>query len=162
RKVSTNILLIESLYSDDDRYDETFLSNYAIINLQSPLARLRGVGQVNIMGGAPYSMRVWLDPAKLQSFVLTALDVDQAISHQNAQVTSGAIGGAPAAADQIFQLTVTTLGRLSDVADFENIVVKSETPSTADAGAKTAALVRLGDVARVELSQQAYTVFSRL
>ena len=67
QKVSTNILLIGSLYSDDDRFDETFLSNYAIINLQSPIARLPGVGQVQVLGAGPYSMRIWLDPTKLQS-----------------------------------------------------------------------------------------------
>jgi HAE1 family hydrophobic/amphiphilic exporter-1 len=68
KKVSTNILLIESLYSDDNRFDETFLSNYAIINLQSPIARLPGVGQLTIFGAGPYSMRVWLDPNKLRAF----------------------------------------------------------------------------------------------
>ena len=71
KKVSTNILLIESVYSDDNRFDETFLSNYALINLQNPLARLPGVGQVKIFGAGPYSMRVWLDPEKLQSYDLT-------------------------------------------------------------------------------------------
>ncbi len=95
RKVSTNIL-IESLYADDDRFDETFLSNYAIINLQSPLARLPGVGQVTIFGAGPYSMRVWLDPDKLKAYGLTVLDVQNAIQHQNIQVPSGQIGGPPA------------------------------------------------------------------
>ncbi len=75
QKVSTNVLLIGSLYSDDDRYDETFLSNYAIINLQNPLARLPGVGQVQVLGAGPYSMRIWLDPLKLQTYGLTVLDV---------------------------------------------------------------------------------------
>ena len=78
RKVSTNILLIESLYSQDDRFDETFLSNYAIVNLLGPLARLPGVGQVQIFGGAPYSMRVWLDPGKLKAYGLTAMQVQTA------------------------------------------------------------------------------------
>ena len=71
RKVSPNILLVASLYSEDDRYDETFFSNYAIINLQNPLARIQGVGQIRIFGAGPYSMRVWLDPKRLQTFGLT-------------------------------------------------------------------------------------------
>ena len=166
RKVSTNILLIESLYSKDDRYDDTFLSNYAVINLMSPLARLPGVGQVTIFGGAPYSMRIWLDPARLKAYGLTAMGVQQAIERQNAQVVAGQIGGPPANDDQIFQFTVSALGRLSDVAQFEDIIVKSDPPasqgSSTSAQPQTASLVRLKDVARVELSQQAYTVFSRL
>src|SRR4030095_3359817 len=93
RKVSTNILLIASLYSDDERFDEAFLSNYAIINLQGPIQRLAGVGQVSVLGAGPYSMRVWLDPEKLRAFGLTALDVQRAIEHQNLQVASGQGGG---------------------------------------------------------------------
>jgi HAE1 family hydrophobic/amphiphilic exporter-1 len=89
QKVSTNILLIGSVYSDDNRYDETFLSNYAIINLQNPLARLPGVGQVQILGAGPYSMRVWLDPVKLKAYGITVLDVQQAIQNQNIQVAAG-------------------------------------------------------------------------
>ena len=71
RKVSTNILLVVSLYSDDNRFDEAFLSNYGIINMQYPLARLPGVGQVRVFGAGPYSMRVWLDPDRLKQFNLT-------------------------------------------------------------------------------------------
>src|SRR5260221_14575403 len=96
QKVSTNVLLIGSLYSDDNRFDETFLSNYAIINLQNPLARLPGVGQVTIFGAGPYSMRVWLDPHKLKTYGLTVLDVLNAIHHQNVQGASGNLGGPPA------------------------------------------------------------------
>src|SRR5262245_9150912 len=78
RKVSTNILLIASLYSDDDRFDEAFLSNYAMINLLRPIQRLPGVGQVSVLGAGPYSMRVWLDPERLRAFGLTVLDVPRA------------------------------------------------------------------------------------
>jgi HAE1 family hydrophobic/amphiphilic exporter-1 len=169
QKVSTNILLIGSLYTKDDRFDETFLSNYAIINLQSPLARLPGVGQVQILGAGPYSMRIWLDPAKLQSYGLTVLDVQNAIQNQNIQVAGGQLGAAPVPLDQIFQFTVLTLGRLSDVAQFENIVIKSRPPSSQGAqllapspAVETAAIVRLRDVARVELSQQSFATFSGL
>ena len=169
KKVSTNILLIESLYTDDNRFDETFLSNYAIINLQAPLARLPGVGQVTIFGAGPYSMRVWLDPDKLKTYGLTVLDVLNAIRHQNIQVASGQLGGPPAPPDQLFQFTVNTLGRLSDVAQFEDIIVKAQ-PASTEAGETlastsskaTAAIVRVKDIARVELSQQQYTIFSGL
>lgn len=86
RKVSTNILLLVSLYSDDDRFDEAFLSNYGLINMQYPLARLPGVGQVRVFGAGQYSMRVWLDPNRLKQFNLTTTDVLNAISDQNVQV----------------------------------------------------------------------------
>ncbi len=130
QKVSTNILMIASLYSDDNRYDETFLSNYAIINLQNPLARLPGVGQVQVLGAGPYSMRIWLDPVKLKAFDLTVLDVQNAIQNQNIQVAAGQLGGPPVSGNQVFQFTVKTLGRLSDAKQFENIIIKSAPPST--------------------------------
>src|SRR5581483_1938624 len=155
QKVSTNVLLIGSLYSDDNRYDETFLSNYAIINLQNPLARLPGVGQVQILGAGPYSMRIWLDPVKLKAYGLTVLDVQQAIQNQNIQVAAGQVGGPPVPSSQIFQFTVKALGRLSDVTQFENIVVKAKPPSTEYSQIQspvqtgvTSEIVRIKDVAR--------------
>jgi HAE1 family hydrophobic/amphiphilic exporter-1 len=166
KKVSTNILLIQSLYSDDDRYDNKFLSNYAIINLQSPLQRLPGVGQVTIFGAGPYSMRIWLDPDLLKTYGISVQEVEEAIKEQNIQVSSGSIGGAPAADGQLVRLTVNTLGRLSDVKGFEDIIVKSVPPSGEETGiqsaqqSQTAALVRIRDIAKVELDQQVYTVFS--
>ena len=171
QKVSTNILMIASLYSDDNRYDETFLSNYAIINLQNPLARLPGVGQVQVLGAGPYSMRIWLDPVKLKAFDLTVLNVQNAIQNQNIQVAAGQLGGPPVSGDQVFQFTVKTLGRLSDVKQFENIIIKAAPPSTLASQAQqsttaeinqTAAVVRIKDVAKVELSQEVYSTFSGL
>ncbi|HEV3113838.1 MAG TPA: efflux RND transporter permease subunit [Candidatus Binataceae bacterium] len=169
RKVSTNILLIESLYSDDNRFSDTYLANYAIINLENPLARLPGVGQVSVYGAGPYSMRVWLDPGKLKAYGLTVLDVQRAIKAQNIQVASGQIGGPPAHSNQLFQFTVNTLGRLSQVEQFENIIVKSSPPanqasqlSGSTEAAETAALVKIRDIAKVDLSQQVFTIFSSL
>ncbi len=169
KKVTTNILLMESLYSDDDRFDGKFLSNYATINLQNPIARLPGIGEVKILGAGTYSMRIWLDPDKLKSFGLTVLDVQQAIQDQNAQVASGQIGGPPVPSNQVFQFTVNTLGRLSDVKEFENIIIKSRTPPGLIAQtvhgsepAKAASIVRIKDVATVELSQQQFSIFSNL
>jgi HAE1 family hydrophobic/amphiphilic exporter-1 len=169
KKVSTSILLIESLYSEDDRFDETFLSNYAIINLQSPIARLPGVGQVQILGAGPYSMRIWLDPQKLDAFGLTVADVQNAIQSQNVQVAAGQLGGPPVPADQVFQFTVNTLGRLTDAKQFEDIIIKAKPPSAqtaqlnqATADTPSAAIVRVRDVARVELGQQVFSIFSNL
>ena len=118
RKVSTNILQVISIYSDDDRYDATYLSNYAIINLQYPLGRLAGVGQIQVFGAGQYSMRVWLDPNKLKYYNLTTLEVVNAIQHQNVQVVAGRLGAPPVPPDQTFQFTVNALGRLSDVKQF--------------------------------------------
>jgi HAE1 family hydrophobic/amphiphilic exporter-1 len=169
KKVSTNILLIESLYSDDERFSETFLTNYAIINLQNPLARLPGVGQITVFGAGPYSMRVWLDPMKLKAFGLTTNDVERAIQKQNLQVVAGQIGGAPAPGNQMFQFTINALGRLSDATEFENIILKSKPPADVlkqledpSKASPTAELVRIRDVGRVDLNQQIYTVFSGL
>jgi hydrophobic/amphiphilic exporter-1 (mainly G- bacteria), HAE1 family len=169
QKVSTNILLIGSLYSEDNRFDETFLSNYAIINLQDPLARLPGVGAVQVLGAGPYSMRIWLDPVKLKAYGLTVLEVQNAIQNQNIQVAAGQLGGPPVPSNQVFQFTVKTLGRLSDVKEFENIIVKSQPPASLagqveekSTATQTAAVVRIRDVAKVELSQEVYSTFSGL
>jgi hydrophobic/amphiphilic exporter-1 (mainly G- bacteria), HAE1 family len=155
RQVSTNILQVASLYSDDNRYDETFLANYGIINLQYPLARLFGVAQIKIVGAGSYAMRLWLDPHKLQYYQLTAMDVVNAIQQQNVQVVAGQLGGPPVPSHQTFQFTINALGRLDDVSQFENIIVKIERGETAQ-------IVRVKDLARVELSQQSFTNFSGL
>ncbi len=156
KKVSTDIVLVVSISSKDDRYDGAYLSNYAIINLENPLARLPGVGQVIVKGSGPYSMRVWLDPRKLQDFNLTTLDVVNAIQSQNLQVVAGKMGGPPTPPGQVFQFTVNALGRLSDVEQFEDIIVKSPR------GSQQAQIVRVRDVARVELSQQTYSTFAEV
>ena len=154
RKVSPNILLVASLYSDDDRFTEVFLSNYAVINLQNPLARLPGIGQVRVIGAGSYSMRVWLDPKRLQIFGLTTGDVLAAIQGQNVQVTAGQLGAPPVPSDQPFQFTINALGRLSDARQFEDIIVKSATGTAPQ-------IVRVRDVARVDLSQQSFSNYSR-
>ncbi len=142
RKVSTNILMVVSIFSDDNRFDEAFLSNYALINMQNPLARLPGVGQVRVFGAGPYSMRVWLDPKRLQDFNLTTQDVLNAIADQNVQVVAGQLGAPPVPNNQVFQFTINSLGRLTDVAQFEDIIIKSERGAAAQ-------IVRLRDIARV-------------
>ncbi|MGO9176947.1 MAG: efflux RND transporter permease subunit [Desulfobaccales bacterium] len=153
KKVSTDIMLVVSLYSEKDLFDPSFLSNYAVINLQNPLARIPGVGLVRVFGAGPYSMRVWLDPNKLHDYSLTTSDVMEAIRNQNVQVVAGKLGGPPSPAGEPFQFTVNTLGRLSDVPQFEDIIIKSDRSATAQ-------IVRIRDVARVELSQQSYSIFA--
>ncbi|MGA7485565.1 MAG: multidrug efflux RND transporter permease subunit [Xanthobacteraceae bacterium] len=145
---STAILEFVTLTSADDRYDSLFLANYATITLQPELARLPGVGQVNIFGAGQYSMRVWLDPNKLYSLGLTTTDVVNALKGQNQQVTAGQLGMPPAPNTQAFQYTLDIATRLEDVSQFENIVVK-----TASDGRMT----YLRDVARVELGAQVYS-----
>jgi len=153
KKVSTDFLLVVSLYSEDERFDETFLSNYAVINLENPLARLSGVGMVRVVGAGPYSMRVWLDPSRLQYYNLTTQEVLNALKQQNVQVAAGHLGGPPTPPEQPFQFTMNTLGRLADAVEFENIIVKSKRGETAE-------LVRVKDLARVELSQQNFSNFA--
>src|SRR5439155_24349587 len=125
-----------------------------LIDLQNPLARLPGVGEVRIFGAGSYSMRVWLDPNRLQTFGLTTADVMNAIRGQNVEVVAGQLGGPPVPTDQPFQFTINALGRLSDSRQFEDIVIKS-TAGTAPQ------IVRLRDVARVDLSQQSFSNYSR-
>jgi HAE1 family hydrophobic/amphiphilic exporter-1 len=155
KKINTNILLVVSLYSKENRFDEAFLSNYAVINMQYPLGRLPGMGQVRVVGAGPYSMRVWLDPHRLQSYDLTTQDVLTAIRGQNVQVVAGQLGGPPVPSDQTNQFTINALGRLSDVSQFENIIVKSQRSTTAR-------IVRLKDVARVDLSQQFFSNYANV
>jgi HAE1 family hydrophobic/amphiphilic exporter-1 len=153
RKVSTNILLVVSLYSDGDLFDEAFLSNYGIINMQYPLAREPGVGLVRVFGAGQYSMRVWLDPNRLKQFGLTSADISNAIAGQNLQVVAGQLGAPPTEKGQAFQFTINSLGRLSDAEQFENIIVKSATGPSPQ-------IVRLRDVARVDLGQQSYSNYA--
>nr|NIL98246.1 MMPL family transporter [Planctomycetales bacterium]NIP86398.1 MMPL family transporter [Planctomycetales bacterium] len=126
RKKSTQIVQFITLTSDDPAHDALFLSNYATINVKDELSRIKGVGSVTIFGAADYSMRVWLDPNKLDQRQLTTQDVVRAIQEQNVQVAAGRIGEQPAPAGTEFQLVVNTLGRLETEEQFADIVVKSD------------------------------------
>src|SRR5882724_4870589 len=152
QKRSTAILQIINLTSPDGRYDSLYMSNYATINLEQVLARLPGVGNVTIFGIGQYSMRIWLDPNQLQTRSLNATDVINAIQQQNVEVPAGQIGMPPAATGQNFQYTVNVQGRLADVAEFENIIVKVDP----NQGGR---ITRIRDVARVELGAQTYSQF---
>ena len=145
-KASPDILLAVNLYSPDKSRDALFMSNYANIQIKDLLTRVDGVGSITIFGARDYAMQVWLDPNRLQALNLTALDVTAALQGQNVQVASGVLNAPPVPDQLAFQVAVRTLGRLSDPAEFANIVIK-QTPD---------AVVRIKDVGRVELTGQDY------
>ncbi len=152
QKRSTSILLFVTLTSPKATYDSLFLSNYATISIRDELSRLPGVGNVTVFGAGQYSMRVWLDPNKLQVRGLMPQDVIQAIQQQSQQVTAGQVGAPPTPPGQAFQYTLNVNGRLDDKAEFEDIIVK-----TGNSGNVT----RVRDVGWVELGAQTYSqVFS--
>jgi HAE1 family hydrophobic/amphiphilic exporter-1 len=152
QKRSTAILLFVTLTSPDGRYDSLYLANYATINLKDELSRLPGVGNVNVFGAGQYSMRVWLDPEKLKARSLNAQDVVLSLQQQSQEVTAGQVGMPPAPPSVDFQYTIELPGRLADVDQFENVIVKT---------GSNGELTRLRDVGRVELGAQTYgQVFS--
>jgi HAE1 family hydrophobic/amphiphilic exporter-1 len=151
KKQSSNILLVVSLSSPDGTYDNLFLSNYATLRVRDALARVKGVGDVTVFGASNYSMRVWLDPERLKARGLTTQDVVSAIQEQNVQVAAGTVGQPPSPEGIDFQYTVTVLGRLSDVKQFEEIIVKT---------GKGTQVTKLKDVARIELGAQTYDQFN--
>ena len=148
---STSILQIVTLTSPDNRYDSLFLSNYATITLVPELSRVPGVGNVGVFGVGQYSMRIWLDPEKLYARGLTPADVINVVQQQSQQVTAGQIGPPPAPAGQDFQYTVNVEGRLTDPAEFGNIIVKVDSSNGGQ-------ITRVKDVARVELGAQTYSI----
>ena len=125
KKMSPNTLMIVNLVSENGRYNDLYLSNYATIEVRDELGRLPGVGGVGYIGQRDYSLRAWLDPNKLAALNLSAMDVVNAISAQNIQVSAGQIGQRPVPKGQQFQLTITTLGRLTDPEQFADIIIKS-------------------------------------
>jgi HAE1 family hydrophobic/amphiphilic exporter-1 len=135
-------------YTTDNRYDSLFISNYIDVYVRDAIKRIPGVGDVVIFGERRFAMRLWLDPVQLASRALTAGDVVGALREQNIQVAAGSIGSSPASADQMFQISVRAEGRLVEASEFANVVVK------AGAGG---ALVRVGDVGRVELGAENYS-----
>ena len=151
-KRSPDIMMVVHLYSPDQSRDTLFMSNYATLQVTDALSRIDGVGSIVTFGSRDYAMRVWLDPDRLQSVGLTAGDVVAALQAQNLQVASGVLNQPPVAHPRAFQISVQTLGRLKDPAEFRNIVVKQ----TADA------VVRLKDVAKVDLAAQDYSTNSYL
>ena len=151
-KQSSNILLFASLTSPDNRYDSLFMTNYVTIHIRDQLSRIEGVGSVMTFGSSDYSMRIWLDPNRLQALNLTTTDVISAIREQNIQVAAGQIGQLPVSDRQDFQYAVNVRGRLEDASEFENIIIRSLPGGR---------MIRVKDVARVELGGESYTMFAQ-
>ncbi len=148
QKKQPNILLLVNLVSPDGSVDALGLSNYAYLQLVDPLKRLPGTSDVSIFGEKRYSMRIWLNPDRLAELGVTAAQVQAAIAEQNQQVAGGKLGEAPSPPNQQFEFQINTPGRLRDAAAFENIILR--------AGSGSAAMIRLKDIARVELGAQSY------
>ena len=166
KKKASSILLCVNLFSPDGRYDQLYLSNYALLQVKDSLARLDGVGDVSFLGGRDYAMRVWLDPDKLASRGMTATDVVRGLREQNVQVAAGQLGQPPAPAGIDFQLPINTTGRLPSAAEFADVIVKAGQPGSPAAGrdgyVTGGEIVRLSDVGRVELGAKSYDMSSRL
>ncbi len=152
-KSSPSFIMVVHLLSPNERYDINYLRNYAVINVKDQIARLGGIGQVEVFGGGDYAMRVWLNPAKIAARNLSASDVVNAIREQNIQIAAGTIGAQPMSADVPFELPVNVQGRLKTVEEFEDIIIKADAKG---------AVTRLKDVARVELGASSYALRSLL
>jgi hydrophobe/amphiphile efflux-1 (HAE1) family protein len=149
---STNLLLVVTVYSPDESRDSLFLSNFATINVQDELARIDGVGEATQFGPENYSMRIWLDADKMAALGIAPQDVVNAIQQQNIQAALGQVGGPPIPDDQAFQYTIVAKGQLKEPDEFAQIVVRTG----ADGG-----IVRVSDIARVELGAESYSSTSR-
>ena len=153
RKESTNQVLFCTLESDDpERYDALYLANYAQLNLVDPLSRVEGVGGVQAFGAGQYSMRVWLDPEAMRARGLTPADVAAAIRSQNMEVSAGSVGNPPGDSDSEFEFTLTSQGQLVSAEQFGDIIIRTDRTG----------ILRLRDVARVELGSESYDVVSRV
>jgi multidrug efflux pump len=153
RAASSTFVLAVSLYSPSKKYNQLFISNYAYMHLQQQIARIPGVGNTQIFGQRQYAMRVWLNPVQMTGLGITPAQVISAIEAQNVQVSAGQIGQPPVPGDQEQQLTVLEPGELTSVDEFKNIVIRS---------AASGGIVRLSDIARVELAAQQYTTAATL
>ena len=152
-QASNQILFIALQSNDPARYDALYLTNYANLNLTDELARVDGVGSVGAFGGGQYSMRIWLDPSKMRERGITPADVEAAISSQNMQVSAGSVGAPPAQSGEAFTYTLTTRGRLSDPAEFGNIILRSDS---------NGGILHLKDIARIDLGSVSYTQIARV
>jgi multidrug efflux pump subunit AcrB len=147
KKKSPNVLMIINLFSRTGRQQDLYLSNYATIQLKDELSRLKGVGDITYLGQRDYSMRLWLDPQKMAARNLTTADVVAAVTEQNTQVAAGQIGQPPVDRGQVFQLTMSTMGRLIDTEQFDDMILKAD---------NNGRYTRLRDVGKSELGAQVY------
>ncbi len=152
QKQSTDIVLIVALTSPDGTVDALALSNYATVRIKEELSRIPGVGSITVFGSGDYSMRIWLDPGRLKSRNLSVQDVLNAVQGQNVQVAAGQLGAPPASQNTDFQLTLNVRGRLTEVSQFENIILKTGSDGS---------LTYLRDVGRVTLGSKDYSIYCR-
>jgi HAE1 family hydrophobic/amphiphilic exporter-1 len=153
KKSATAPLMLIAIYSPHGSFDSQFMANYAYINLNDPIARLYGVGQTNIFGAGQYAMRLWVKPDQLAKLGITVTDVLNALQAQNTVNPAGQVGGEPAPANQQFTYSVLAQGRLTSPEQFGDVIVRE---------APNGGIVRVKDVARVELGAQDYSILSRL
>ncbi len=152
-KSSPDLMMVVHILSPNQAFDQLYVSNVARTQVRDKLIRLAGIGNINIFGEREYSARVWLDPGRLASLELTAGDVVRALAEQNVQVSGGSLGAPPNAGDNAFQVAITAQGRLEDPAQFESVIIKSS---------EDGRIVRVRDVARVELGAESYSTNSYL
>ena len=152
RKKSAALLQVINIYSPKNTFDAVYLSNYATINIIDPLARIKGVGQVQLFGPLDYSLRIWLDPDRLTELKLTPNDVITAVQNQNVQAALGRIGAAPTAREQQVQINIKTKGRLTTPEEFARIVLRANADGS---------VIRVDDVARVEMGARSQDRYSR-
>lgn len=147
RKNSPDLMIVVNMYSPDNTFDQTYIGNYAVLRVRDKLRRIEGVGDAQIFGASEYSMRIWLNPDRIQTLNITPGEVVQALRAQNIQVASGTLNQPPVGQQNAFETSVQTLGRLTDPEQFENIIVKSS---------EDGRIVRVRDIGRVELGAQTY------
>lgn len=147
KKISPDILLVVNMYSPNKTYDQTYMGNYATLQLKDALARIKGIGDIQIFGAADYAMRIWLDPDKIANFDMTAGEVVASLRAQNVQIASGTLNTLPSGSQSAFEINIQTQGKLITTEQFENVVIKSD---------GNGRIVQLKDIGRVELGAQNY------
>ncbi len=148
KKVSPDILMVINLYSPNQTYDQTYMGNYAVLQLKDELARIKGIGNIQLFGAAEYAMRIWMDPDKIANLDINAAEVVEALRAQNVQIAGGTLNTSPSGGQTAFEVNIQTQDKLASIEQFENVIIKS---------GEDGRIVRLKDVARVELGAQNYT-----
>lgn len=148
KKVSPDMLMVINLYSPNQTYDQTYMANYAILQLKDELARIKGIGDILPFGGAEYAMRIWLDPDKIANLDINATEVIAALRAQNVQLASGTLNTLPSGSQTAFEINIQAQAKLVSIEQFENVIIKSE---------ENGRIVQLKDIGRAELGAQNYT-----
>ncbi|WP_108803206.1 efflux RND transporter permease subunit [Aquimarina sp. Aq107] len=147
KKVSPDLLMVINLFSPDETFDQTYIANYAVLQLRDKIARLQGVGDISLVGASAYSMRIWLNPDRIAALDITAGEILSRLRGQNEQIASGILNQSPTSNQNAFELSIQTQGRLQNVEEFENIIIKTGADGS---------IVRLKDIGRVEIGAENY------